>query len=226
MPSNSVIIEIGSDPSKEPLFRFSHTEIKHILISIIVLIIAFTFAFTNALYSLSSGQFNVGYFILMAIIVTVAVLTEFLLHELAHKFTAQKYGCWSEYRYTEIGLMLTLLTGFFGFVFAAPGVVWHSGHVTEKEEGKISAAGPVTNLGLAAIFFALWFLVPGAGFLSLLLWFVAWINVWVGAFNLIPIPPLDGSKIWKWSVAVYIGMWIGFILIGIGLYYNGFLSLF
>jgi len=151
------------------------------------------------------------------IIVTVAVFTEFLLHELAHKFTAQRYGCWSEYRYTEWGLILTLITGFFGYVFAAPGVVWHSGEITMEEEGKISAAGPATNLALAAIFFAILFSFPLTGIIGLLLWFVAWINVWVGAFNLVPIPPLDGSKIWKWSIPIYIGMWIAFIAIGLGL---------
>jgi Zn-dependent protease len=171
------------------------------------------------------GTFTLGPFLLMMGIVTVAVLTEFLLHELAHKFTAQKFGCWSEYRYTEFGLILTLVTGFFGYVFAAPGVVWHSGRITREQEGKISAAGPATNLALAALFFAIWFTLPVTGILKILLWFVAWINVWVGAFNLIPISPLDGSKIWKWNIPLYIGMWMAFILVGIGLHFPAFMTL-
>ena len=225
MPREYIIVATRPGPDGPPRLRFSGVEIRHILVSIAVLIIAFTFSFSNALYDIMAGVFVPGVFLVIMGIVSVAVLTEFLLHELAHKFTAQKYGCWSEYRYTEFGLFLTLVTGFFGYVFAAPGVVWHSGYITQEQEGKISAAGPAANLGLAAAFFAMWYFLPVAGLLALLLWFVAWINVWVGAFNLIPFPPLDGSKIWKWSVPGYAGMWAAFVLLGIGLNWDQFLKL-
>lgn len=217
-------IMVGEPPAPGK-YTFSAVEIRHILVSIVVLIVAFTMAFTGAVWSLANGDFSLRPFLTMMGIVTVAVLTEFLLHELAHKVTAQKYGCWSEYRYDQTGLLLTIVTGFFGYVFAAPGVVWHSGNVTTEQEGKISAAGPATNLALSGIFFLLWYKLPVTGTLALLLGFVTWINVWVGAFNLVPVRPLDGSKIWKWSIPAYISMWAAFIMVGIGLYYTGFLSL-
>jgi Zn-dependent protease len=40
----------------------------------------------------------------------------------------------------------------------------------------------------------------------------------VGGFNMIPVPPLDGSKIWKWSIPVYILMWVMIVAMGAFLY--------
>lgn len=210
-PEGSRTYETDRNPN---MFRFSGTEIEHILISMAVLTVAFALFFTNII----AYGFSIGRFLFYLIVAAVGVSTEFLLHELAHKFTAQKYGCWSEYRYWDMGLVITLVSGFLGFLFAAPGVVWHSGYVTQEEEGKISAAGPMVNLALGFAFFAAWFLLPVAAWIKVILWIVGVINVFVGAFNLIPFSPLDGSKIWKWSIPVYIGMWVGFIATGLALY--------
>src|SRR5262249_2835875 len=63
---------------------------------------------------------------------------------------------------------------------------------------KIALAGPVTNLAVSAIFGILvrifiFFPVPDA-FLTLLA-LISYVNILLGIFNLIPIPPLDGSRI-------------------------------
>ena len=214
MPREYIIVSSAPNEAGQKRIRFSAVEIRHILISMAVLTLGFAFFFSNMLVY----GFLLDFFILNLIIAAVGVSTEFLLHELAHKFTAQKYGCWSEYRYTELGLVLTLMSGIAGFLIAAPGVVYHSGYITREQEGKISAAGPATNLALGGIFLGLWLFVPLNWFFTYLTFWVALINIWVGAFNLVPIPPLDGSKIWKWSIPIYIAMWAGFILMGIGLY--------
>jgi Zn-dependent protease len=83
----------------------------------------------------------------------------------------------------------------FGFVFAAPGAVVISpfrlhGHGDERRDVFfISAAGPLTNIAFAA---------AGAALMTALqseIWrFFAFINAWLAFFNLLPIPPLDGSK--------------------------------
>jgi Zn-dependent protease len=38
------------------------------------------------------------------------------------------------------------------------------------------------------------------------------VNIWLGLFNLLPIPPLDGSKIFAWNFIVWIGMLVMFFL--------------
>ena len=67
-------------------------------------------------------------------------------------------------------------------------------------EAKVSAAGPASNLIIALIFgFGLRFLPLGATEftmgLATIFAFIVWINVLLMVFNLIPIPPLDGSHI-------------------------------
>jgi Zn-dependent protease len=199
--------------------RFSQRELGHIALSMLVLTIGFALFLSNIMVF----GFVQEFFLLNLIVGAVAVSTEFLLHELAHKFTAQKYGCWSEYRYSEFGLIMVLLSGFAGFLLAAPGVVYHSGRITKEEEGKISAAGPATNLALAGIFFSVFFLFRNYAavdpFVTYLLSSVAWINVWVGGFNMVPISPLDGSKVAKWSITAYVLLFAGIVAMGVGIYY-------
>ena len=89
----------------------STREIIHIVASLVVLTLAFT-------YPELSPE-------LMAI-VAFGVGTGFILHELAHKFTAQRYGYVADYEASPTGLFLALGLSFItggGFVFAAPGAL-------------------------------------------------------------------------------------------------------
>lgn len=76
------------------------------------------------------------------------------------------------------------------FLFRKPrGIIW------------VSLAGPLSNLSLAVVFFGLLRLLvifEGGAVLEravLTCLFIAYINVVLCVFNLIPIPPLDGSRI-------------------------------
>src|SRR3989344_9707654 len=87
------------------------------------------------------------------IISAIAVGLGFLLHELSHKFFAQKYGFKAEFRSFDEMLFLALIMSFFGFVFAAPGaVVIFSRFKDLKKNGIISVAGPLMNIFLALCF--------------------------------------------------------------------------
>jgi Zn-dependent protease len=166
--------------------RFGREEITHLLISFLVITIAFTILF------LPSFHLLVPVFFVSAL----SVGTAFLLHELAHKIVAQRYGCYAEFRAYFPGLFLAIFFSFFGFVFAAPGAVFILGYLTREQNGKIAAAGPLTNLLIAGI--SLPFIQnPVIGKIFI-------INSWLALFNLLPLPPLDGSKVIGWSLRTYI----------------------
>jgi Zn-dependent protease len=131
----------------------------------------------------------------------VIVVIAFLLHELAHKFTARKFGAVAHFQIWWMGILIGFITAFFGFIFVAPGAVVVSAYrfgrwpykvqrLTIREMGIVAASGPAVNI----IFSLLFFLLQGklAGLL------VA-INAWLAFFNLLPVKPLDGSKIFVWK---------------------------
>jgi len=159
-------------------------------------------AFAIVLGGLSVGF--VYYFIISALTVGIG----FLFHELGHKVVAQKYGAWAEFRANDQMLVLALLMSFMGFVIAAPGAVVILGRVNKRQYGKISVAGPLVNFVLAAVFYALLFLAPVKG-LSLLFFYGALINSWLGLFNMLPFGNFDGIKILRWNKLVY-GVMVAF----------------
>lgn len=189
--------------------RFSPTELRHILLALVVLTFAFGLAFSGGI----RGPLRVDVFLGSLLLAAIAVPTGFLLHELGHKFVAQRYGCRAEFRSWTYGLLIALFTSFLGFLFAAPGAVVIQGYVGPRENGRISAAGPGVNLGIGGTFFAAWFVLQAVGFDPVLIGFmtlqilalgVAFINLLLGAFNMIPVPPLDGSKVLRWDLRVYL----------------------
>jgi Zn-dependent protease len=134
----------------------------------------------------------------------------FILHEMAHKFIAIRYGYWAEFRKDNSMLLVAVaLASLVGFVFAAPGatvIYSNSGSgLTRKENGIISASGPVVNLLLCLPFAVLAFLgSPGpGGLISQIGIFGVQINAMIAAFNLLPISILDGRKIMAWSIPVF-----------------------
>ena len=148
----------------------------------------------------------------------IALLTVgigFILHEMAHKFTAIKFGYWAEFRKDNTMLLFAvLLAALVGFVFAAPGatVIYSnsaSGQgLTRKENGIISASGPVVNLLLCIPFAALLLIgapligAPGT-LLTQIGIFGIQINAMIAAFNMIPISVLDGRKVMAWNIPIF-----------------------
>ena len=190
--------------------KTSRTEIVDILKAWLALSLAFTFIYAGA--SVLGGEIERVFSVDFIRIFVISMFTAgfgFLLHELAHKFVAQHYGCAAEFRAWDQLLYLAVgLAVFIGFIFAAPGAVMISGMITRKENGIISAAGPATNYILAMLFLGLLYILPqwanvfATGFS---------INIWLGLFNLIPFGPLDGRKVFDWNKVV----WGGMLLFGI-----------
>jgi Zn-dependent protease len=66
-----------------------------------------------------------------------------------------------------------------------------------KDNALIALAGPASNLLLAAVTGALFYFTKSFDILAILLYQFAHINVMLAVFNLLPVPPLDGSKIYR-----------------------------
>jgi len=183
--------------------KFSRVEITHLLISMFVLTIAFSFSLTKN--NLLNGFANLEHLSLGIAMSFLGIITAFFFHELSHKFMAQKYGLWSEFRMYPTGLMLAFLLSIFtGFVFAAPGAVMFRGDSRDFETGKIAVVGPLANIVIACIMFQLYiFVFFETQTIGQIVGFICFINVFLAAFNLLPLGPLDGAKVIRWNATVW-----------------------
>ena len=185
------------------MVEYTKDELRDLTIAFVVLIFCFAFA--------TSG-FNLQGFISCLPIVIVGVAIGSVLHELGHKFVAMKYGCRAEFKLWPLGLLIAVVTSFFGVVFATPGTVrTYADNLTDEIDGKIAIAGPMANMVLALVFiaiaavmyplkvysivFELLFLICAIGFS---------VNSFLAAFNLFPVYSLDGTKVLKWNMGIWI----------------------
>lgn len=175
--------------------QFSRSELRDLGIAWAALGAAFAIFLTGPGAIGTSGFFDV----LLLSAVTVGV--GFMLHELAHKVVAVRFGQAAEFRADYGMLFLAIMSAMVGFIFAAPGAVHHRGRITKRENGLVALAGPVTNLLLAVIFLPLIF--APIEFAQRVGGFGVFINVFLAAFNMIPFGPLDGRTVLTWSKTVF-----------------------
>ncbi len=182
-----------ASPVIKPGRPFSEVEVRDIMIAYLSLGVAFFIALRLSL--LANTHLNPLEVLGIAF---VAVGPGFVLHELSHKFMARRYGYWAEFRMWPLGLLLALVTSLIGFIFAAPGATYYSGpNVTKQESGKISIAGPLTNVAVALVFVPL--AVFASGLWGDIGFYGVFFNIWLALFNMVPIAMLDGAKVFAWS---------------------------
>jgi len=196
--------------------RISRRESYDIVIAWLAISIAFSLAISRGIgVTMGSPIQQIPWetYLWYLILSMITVGVGFILHELAHKFTAMRYGYEAEFRKDNLMLLVAVvLAAVVGIVFAAPGATIISGTgITSKQSGKISAAGPFINL-LLCIPFALILLMSGSLDLAVpfqtLLSSVGMIglqvNAMIAAFNMLPVSILDGRKVLAWNPAIFI----------------------
>jgi len=180
-PTNNLINSI----TKTINLHFSRTEIKHLLIA----------TFLVSLVGMSLNKYRY-----ISIEFLVIFIIAFLFHELAHKFLANFYGSWAEFRTDLYGLIITTISAipFIPFKFIAPGAVIVG--ISEKSKlGKVALIGPITNLVMGFILLLFSYLYPYSIYFSIGTSF----NAWIAMFNLLPFGVLDGQKIFDWNKVVW-----------------------
>ena len=138
------------------------------------------------------------------IIRTIAVLVAIIPHEMAHGYAA--YLCGDETAKNDGRLSLnplhhldpigTICLIFFKFGWAKP-VMINPNNFRDRKKGTffVSIAGVLTNFILAIIAVIVMKHIRLSDFVFELFMNIFWFNIILGVFNLIPIPPLDGSKL-------------------------------
>jgi Zn-dependent protease len=171
----------------------------------------------------------------------IAVVLVFLLHELMHRWVAKRFGAGAFFRIWPMGILLALMfaIAFNGAIkFVAVGAVtimpfkfgrWpykafksKLKHLTDTELGMIAFSGIGVNIFLAMLFgsvlqpldqlFINAVNPPIIPFINKPLG-IGLLNAFLALFNLIPIPPLDGSKVffwkpWFWFFSLFISILI------------------
>jgi Zn-dependent protease len=174
------------------LFRFSDRELKHLGISLLII---------SALPLSMPSFFRFPPLVMLGILGIFAAA--FLLHEIAHKFSAQRLGYWAEFRLNSLGLMITLMSFISPLKLVAPGAVMIAGMMYRDDYGKISLAGPITNIIQALFFLTVGFMSPSSLVKALSILGVT-INSSLAVFNLLPFGMFDGAKIMRWDWRVWL----------------------
>jgi Zn-dependent protease len=170
--------------------RFSKLEILHLLIATVLV----------AVVGLSLYRFQLRWDFL-AIFVSA-----FVIHELGHKFLAQFYRAWAEFRMLFYGAVVTAISAlpFFPFKFIAPGAVMISGNLSVGRYGRVSLIGPLTNLAMGIGFLFAYLMTAFIDSPGAILLVGVRFNGFIAFFNMIPFMGLDGQKIFAWNKIVWV----------------------
>ncbi len=175
----------------------TRSEKEDFVVASLAIGIAFSIAFSRIESNLTSTEF-LSIFLPTGMI---AGVSGFALHELAHRQVSLRYGYNARFRMWPIGILFALITSVFGFIIALPGATEVYNVYDKNIYGKISAAGPLTNIvmGLALVTLASF----STGNLNFIFSVAGAINFFLAFFNLLPIPPLDGYKVLVWDFSIY-----------------------
>lgn len=191
------------------LERITRREQADLFIAWVAISLAFAIIFLRSL-----GRADIFTALLFLGIALFTVGIGFVLHEMAHKFVAMRYGFWAEFRKDNIMLVVAVaMAALVGVVFAAPGATMiydiNGRGISREQNGWISASGPIVNLVLCIPFAGL-LVFGGAGaslsgsILTIIGMIGLQVNAMIAAFNMLPVSVLDGRKVLAWNIVVFL----------------------
>ncbi|MFA6007780.1 MAG: site-2 protease family protein, partial [Candidatus Shapirobacteria bacterium] len=140
--------------------------------------------------------------IIFALISVIALIIVISIHEFCHALAADKLGDPTPRAYGRLTLnplahidpLGTIILPLFSVLTGLPVLGWakptpidpYNFRHPRRDEIFVALAGPLSNFLLAFIFSRF----PGS-----IAYFITSLSLYLGIFNLFPIPPLDGSKI-------------------------------
>ena len=153
--------------------------------------------FVLVLWSLSAGYFpyyypdqTIGTYWLAGLVATLLFFASILTHELSHSLVARRFGI-------EIREITLFVFGGLANIAKEPS--------SPRTEFTITIVGPLTSFVLAALFWSITLAIEGIlPRLTIVIFeYLAWINLALGIFNLLPGFPLDGGRVfrsfWWWK---------------------------
>jgi Zn-dependent protease len=123
------------------------------------------------------------------LLLAVALFVSILLHELAHSLIARRQG-------SEVQSITLMALG---------GVTRMRGEVHPEHEALMAFAGPLTSLGLALLGYGAFALLPLPPEVAAACLVIAWMNVALGVFNLLPAFPMDGGRVLRGLLVKRVG---------------------
>ncbi len=171
-------------------------------------------------------------------VIIVIVFYSIIIHEVSHAFAAYALGDDSAQRAGRLSFNPRKHIDIFGTIilpllfYFSLGVVWgyakpvpfnpYNFKDIKRDSGLTALAGPLSNI-LIAIVFSLIFHLIKLPSIQYIVYFVVFMNLILAFFNLIPFPPLDGSKVvgmfltdeafFKWAAFERKGMLYLFIIL-------------
>jgi len=180
-----------------------------------------TWALTESYFPSVFPDWNLGSRIAAGIVTSLLFFGSVLVHELSHSVVSQRQGIPVQ--------SITL------FVFGGVSQITEEPK-QPKDEFRMAIAGPLSSLVIGGILWGIFFGVRNSDvfalqFIAAITYWLGYINLALGVFNLIPGFPLDGGRVfrslWWWRshnlksatrVASTIGRGIGFLFIFGGIY--------
>lgn len=175
--------------------------------------------FTAGVFPLNYPGLSTGTYIGMGVAGTLLFFASLVTHELSHSLIARTKGIPVE------GITLFVFGGMARTRMEAedPG-----------DEFVIAGIGPVASIGIGILFGLIWWVGTGAGWsvaITGVAQYLAFLNVLLAVFNLLPGFPLDGGRLFRsavWKVTGDLtkatrwastgGKWLGYLLVGFGIW--------
>jgi Zn-dependent protease len=191
-------------------------------VSWIIIVVLLTWSLATGWFPVSSPDWSTATYWLVSLIAALLLFVSVLIHELAHSLVARMRG-----------LPVKNITL---FIFGGVSNIEHEPQ-SPGVEFQMTFVGPLASLLIGGLSYLLWLFVGGGTApLAAILRYLAFANILLGCFNLIPCFPLDGGRvlrsiIWMISgslrtatrVTVAIGQFIAYLMIlgGIWLFFGG-----